>query len=310
MADLKRTFKAAKAIDWSQALVTFYVLQRRLVNRKAKYTIFQVKANKKLRGKLRSIASKKMDNANDVQKYDFTTADLDGNLLGLPVKETELQGILEKLQAKDKPPVAVEYQELLNSWLYITRLDLNGHPPMFSARRVSDSWSTKKVVQEVNMIFRNNMLVSLDDKEIFRIDGAIDFLAFDGQIFIANKTNFESAMNFREGMLRNRDAMVNNFEKLGLFEDAHVLSNLIGDHMPRLRRLSQVRKAGYYKDKNYMSSLRKVCIEMKWEVPFTHEGKIVANAENIDVVLKVLNNDRLTSLINSENFDVDVKHKL
>jgi len=32
--------------------------------------------------------------------------------------------------------------------------------------------------------------------------------------------------------------------------------------------------------------------------------------KDIETVLRVLNNDRLTSKINAENFDVDVKHKI
>ena len=58
--------------------------------------------------------------------------------------------------------------------------------------------------QLVNAIFKNNMLVDLEQGELFRIDTKIDFFSFDGVLFVADKKNFETALNFREGMERNR----------------------------------------------------------------------------------------------------------
>lgn len=160
------------------------------------------------------------------------------------------------------------------------------------------------------MVFQNNMLVDLGEQEIFRIDGKVDFFTYEGIIFIADKKNFETALNFREGMERNRDEIAKEFSSLGLFENAAAVSGLVGNNLRRLRRLSQVKKAGYYKDPRFLESLKKVNEEDGWGIQYSLDGKLLVTEDDIETVLRVLNNDRLTSKINAENFDVDVKHKL
>jgi hypothetical protein len=189
-------------------------------------------------------------------------------------------------------------------------LDINGQPPLFSARRVSEGWTTKKVIQLINMVFHNNMLVDLGQQEIFRIDGKVDFFTYNDVIFIADKKNFETALNFRVGMERNRDEIVKEFSQLGLFENAAAVSKLVGNNLRHLRKLSQVKKAGYYKDLSFLENLRKVNEEEAWGIQYSTDGKLLVTEEDIETVLRVLNNDRLTSKINAENFDVDVKHKI
>lgn len=310
MDALKKTLDTIKAIDWDSASVSFFVVKRMLIQRSAKYDVFHVNVDEPLRKKLRNITAGKIKKSNVAIEYDFNTADLDDNLLGLPTADTDLHAILQTLQSDEDPPTVEQYKALLGSWLYIARLDIKDQPPLFSARRVSEGWTTKKVMQLINMVFQNNMLVDLGEQEIFRIDGKVDFFTYGGFIFIADKKNFETALNFREGMERNRDEIVKEFSSLGLFENAAAVSDLVGNNLRHLRRLSQVKKAGYYKDPNFLANLRKVSQEDGWGIQYSPDGKLLVTEDDIETVLRVLNNDRLTSMINAENFDVDVKHKL
>ena len=111
-------------------------------------------------------------------------------------------------------------------------------------------------------------------------------------------------------MERNRDEIVEEFHTLNLFDNSSEVSTLVGDNIRRLRRLSQVKKAGYYKDVNFLANLKRVNDEENWGIKYSADGKLLVTEDDIETVLRVLNNDRLTSKINSENFDVDVKHKL
>nr|VFJ87414.1 MAG: protein of unknown function (DUF4868) [Candidatus Kentron sp. LFY] len=310
MDNLKATLDHIKTLDWNSALVSFFIVKRSLVEREAKYNVLHVNVNERLREKLRDIVAKKIEQSNNALEYDFNTADLDDNFLSIPVEETDLQRIIDNLEDSEELRPVEQYEELLKSWMYIARLDMEGAPPLFSARRIPDSWDAKKVHNLINMIFQNSMLIDLEQPEVFRIDRKVDFFAFDGTIFIADKKSFETALNFRAGMEKNRDEIVEEFSKLGLFEDANAVSELVGDHLPRLRKLSQVKKAGYYKYPGFLDSLKKVNEEDGWGIQYSPDGKILVTENDIDTILRVLNNDRLTSKINHENFDVDVKHKL
>jgi hypothetical protein len=310
MPDLQNTLQAVKRINWSQSAVSFYVIKRKLIRREAQYEVLQVNVDDNLRRKIKSATTGKIDRSNQAIEYDFNTADQDDDLLGISTAETDLQGIIDTLLRDDDPPTATRYEELVDSWVYLARLDVAGNPPLFAVRRVSESWSTKKVHQLINMIFQGNMLVDLDQQEIFRIDGQVDFFAYNGTTFIANKKNFETALNFREGMEKNRDEIVEEFSSLRLFEDVDSISSLVGNNIRRLRKLSQVKQAGYYRQEHFLINLKRVNEEEGWGITYSAEGKIMVNEDDIDTVLRVLNNDRLTSKINEENFDVDVKHKL
>jgi hypothetical protein len=310
MEQKKRLLKKIKTLDWNRASVSLYLVKRELVHREATYDVLQVNVDVKLRKKLRGIASGKIQQSNAAVEYEFNTADLDDNLLGIATSETDFQSIIDVITADEEPEFADSIEKLINSWLYIARLDLAGEPSLYAARRVSEGWTTKKVSQLISMIFHDNMLVDIEQEEIFRIDGKVDFFSYDGTTFIADKKNFETALNFREGMERNRDEIVEEFHALNLFDNASEVSILVGDNIRRLRRLSQVKKAGYYKDANFLANLKRVNDEEGWGIKYSADGKLLVTEDDIETVLRVLNNDRLTSKINSEDFDVDVKHKL
>lgn len=310
MEEKKKLLAKIKKLDWSRAKVSLYLVKRELVHREATYDVLQVNADDNLRKRLRGIAGGKIQQSNNALEYDFNTADLDDNLLGIATSETDFQSIIDVIAAEDEPDFADTIEQLIDSWLYIARLDLAGEPPLYAARRISEGWTTKKVTQLISMIFTNNMLMDIEQKEIFRIDGKVDFFSYDGTTFIADKKNFETALNFREGMEKNRDEIIEEFHTLNLFENATEVSTLVGNNMRRLRRLSQVKRAGYYKDTNFLANLKRVNDEEGWGIKYSADGKLLVTEEDIETVLRVLNNDRLTSKINSENFDVDVKHKL
>lgn len=310
MQELQNALQRVKNQNWASATVSFYVVRRRLVRREANYDLLSVNVDEKLRRKLRNITVDCVNKANQAWEYDFNTSDLDGDVLGMEISETDMQFLIESLTSQEPLTQASDYEELLGAWIYITRLDLNEVSPLYAVRKVSSSWKATKVSQLVSMVFANNMLVDIEEKDIFRIDGKVDFFAHGGTLFIADKKNFESALNFREGMLRNRDTIVEEFEAASLFADAAQITELIGDNMRRLRKLSQVKKAGYYSDEAFLDNLKRVSAEEGWEIVYDDEGRIVVTEDDIDTVLTVLNNDRLKSPINQEGFDVDVKHKI
>ena len=308
MDNLQECFNEVKKINWSEAVVSFYIVKRRLANRQAKYEMLQVNVDENLRKKLRKVANDKVKKSNQALEYDFNTSDLDNNVLGIATEETDLKELIDKITAEETPKIADSYKSLIGSWIYIARLEKD-EQILYSVRRVSEGWTTKKVSQLINMIFDNNMLVDLEQKEIFRIDGKVDFFSFNGIIFIADKKNFETALNFREGMERNRDEIVEEFKETELFVDANEISRLVGNNLKRLRKLSQVKKSGYYKEQSFLQNLKKVNEDENWGIKYSEDGKLIVTEEDIETVLTVLNNSRLKSPINQESFDVDVKHK-
>ncbi|MBS9783657.1 MAG: DUF4868 domain-containing protein [Pasteurella sp.] len=306
--ELQKHFNDVKSIDWSKALVSFYVVKRKLVNRKATYQILFVNTDEKLRKRMRKVSSQKIINSNQALEYDYHTIDLDDNLLGISTDETDLKEIIDNINAGNYTEVT-DVNDLLGSWMYISRLEVDGKV-LYSVRKIVEGWDTKKKWEPINLIFSDNMLVDIDEKNVFRVDNKIDFFSFDGVIFIADKKVFEAALNFREGMERNRDEIVEEFKQQNLFVDADEISRLVGNNMHRLRKLSQVKKSEYYKDQVFLTNLKIVSKQEKWGIEYSDDGKLMVDENSIDTILTVLNNSRLKSPINQESFDVDSKHKL
>lgn len=190
--------------------------------------------------------------------------------------------MIDTITGSESPEFVADKKDLLGAWMYIARLDLQGVPPLFAARRVSSMWTTKKVRQAINMVFKGNMLFDLDQQELFRVDGKIETFSYSGFVFVADKGSFETAMNFRAGMERNRDEIVEDFKKHKIFDDAENVGRLVGDNLRRLRKLSQVKKSGYFKDSNFIHRLINVSKEDGWELEFTDEGKLKVDEDNMN----------------------------
>lgn len=311
MTHIQTAYKKAKTIGWSNAVVSLYIAHRELDSnsREATYTVLNVNADEKLRKRLRSIACRIIAGSNKVIAYDFNTVDHDDDFLGVSTSETDMQKIVDQITSST-PATVTKVDDLLNAWIYIVRLSVRGEEPLFSVRQVSKGWSTKKVAQLASLIFKNNMLMDIEEDQVFKIDNKLDFFSHDGTIFIADKRNFESAMNFRVGMERNRDGIVGEFVTNHILNPSSKLAELVGNKMRRLRKLAQVKKSGYYKDPTFMLRLKAVNATEGWGLTYLPDGTLDITETNIDDVLRILNNDRLRSPINHENFDVDVKHKL
>jgi hypothetical protein len=110
-------------------------------------------------------------------------------------------------------------------------------------------------------------------------------------------------------MENNRDVVLDEFGVLGLFNDIEPIRKIVGSNLHLLRMISTIQKSKYYKDKAYMENLIKLNETESWKLVIT-DGRIVVTEENVELVLTLLNNNRLKSPINQEVFDAQVKKKV
>lgn len=309
MSKEKALFSSLRGKDWSKAPVSFYTVKRALRDRRGVYEVNSVSIDSSLRSKLKEILGDRLARSNGIRDYEYESSDIDENFLHIETQETEFVEVASQLSQSAKIVRAVNYEELVGSWMYIAEFGRGaGQDPLFAVRRVSDSWGTKKVRGYANLIFKDNMLVDLDEEEVFRIDNTFDFLVCGDHIYISNKKNFEFLLNFRSAMIATRDAFSVALEKRKVITDAKTLKVLVGDNTRRLRKLSKIEKSGHYKDKAFLKELVRVSKQEKWGIKFFENGEIEVTEDSIDTVLTVLNNDRLKSQINKVTFDVDVKN--
>lgn len=298
-----------RKIDFKPWSTTIWLVKRRLIAQTAHYSVLRVDVDKKLQDKLKKAVTEKIQDADyRFEEYNFLTADQDNRVFTIGSNDTDFVKIQAEVEKGLENKKVEKYEDLLDSWAYVVKLEYDGNV-VYGSRKINKFTRATKISSVAYFIYENKKLVDLEDKKVFTIDMHIDFFVYNGTAFITNKKEFESAMNFREGMEKNRDEVLSAFAALNVFSDVELIRQGIGSNLHLLRKISAIQKSGYYKDESYLKNLLRLNHEKGWGLT-VESGVIVVNEDNVDLVLKLLNNDRLESPINQEMFDASVKKKV
>lgn len=306
---LTTTLKELKSLPLEEFHSVLWIVKRSLRSLTANYQIASIKTEAKLQKRLRSIVASNIAFANHVEPYEYLSADQEEDTaLTLDLSETDLAILSQQIADGSDNPRIETPGDLFDSWAYVIEL-VSKDRSILALRKISDGWKLRQKEKFLTAIFRDGVLVDYEDQDIFRLERKIDCLAYDESVFILDKKQFEAALNFREGMEKNRDEVLNEFKAAGVVTDVEILRSKIGTRLSFLRKISMVKRNGYYKQPKFMAGLKTVSAEKGWDLTFDGD-KIIVTETNVDLILTLLNNDRLASLINQEIFDVDVKKRV
>jgi hypothetical protein len=295
-------FAIIQNLNFEKSTPVFWLVKRKIVKRQANYGLLRVDIDSKLQNRFKDYLQKQLLNKPFVlNPYNFISSDADDSLYTIDGETTDFAQIEGKIRDGFNNHKATEQSQLLDSWAYLIEFVLAGSS-FFAWRKVSGITQPKRVISRKALFFQNQCLVDVDDRPVFLIDSYFDFFAFNGLILIANKREFEISMNFRVGMKNHADTVLKELESLGYFTDIEPIRDYVGDNLNHLRRLSAIKYAGYYKQQGYLDRLMQVSQQEGWNLKIEH-GKIVVEANSVELLLKLLNNDRLRSPINHELFD-------
>lgn len=309
MSNLEKSMLALRSTDFKHWVTTFWLVKRKLVAQQAKYTVLKVDTDAKLEAKLKNVViSKLRDTAYQLAAYDFLTEDQDERLLTIASADTDVALIQAEVDKGTANKKVEKYEDLLDSWAMVIKLE-HQDKALYAYRKIHKFTNPAKLAHVSFLQFKDQELKDLDQQEIFTIDTQVDFFSYEGTTFIANKKEFEGTLNFRAGMEKNRDTVLQELVELKIFSDTTLLQERIGSNLNYLRKVSSIQKSGYYKDATFLSELIKVNTQKNWGL-VVENGVIVINETTIDLVLTLLNNGRLESPINHEVFDAAVKKKV
>lgn len=301
-----KILKTLKNLDLADWVPTFWLVKRKSLDREARYSVLRVEMDAKLKRRFKGYLKQQLQTRDfHLESYEFSNVDTDDVILTLDKDATDFPRVEAAIDQGFDNPLAKEYSELLNSWAYVVQFE-HGKDRLYAWRQISAMTDPKKVKTKKATFFQNHKLTDVDDDQVFMIDPRFDFFVFDGVTFIANKRAFESAMNFREGMKANGTELLDEFKSMDFLSDVAPIQKYVGDNLHHLRRLASIKKSGYYRQSHYVRKLMQVSQEEGWGLKIS-DGKIVVELETMDLLLKLLNNDRLRSPINDEYFDSAAK---
>lgn len=301
----EETLHSLTNFNYKESTVTLWVVFRRLRNRKAIYTAKSIDIGDELAEKLNLILKDKVKDSNQVAPYEYISTDQDETVLGIDSEETDFNRILEQIESGADQPKIQEFEEIVDAWAYVIKLQYHGEK-ILGFKRVKTKSELKKANFFVNAVFRDKKFVDIKEEEIFKISKQIDFYYYQDLLFILNKKEFETGLNFREGMIRKRDEVLEEFQEAEVVNNIELIREKVGNNLNYLRKLATIKNNGYFKHENFLERLRQVNRSEQWGLEFD-DGTIAVDENNIDLVLTVLNKDRLKDLIEGETFDVSVK---
>ncbi|MDK2901708.1 MAG: hypothetical protein PWR14_612 [Thermosediminibacterales bacterium] len=305
---LQDKFYKLKNIQFDNPTINLWaVTDRTLRNKKASYKTKSINTRDELKTKLYNIVLKVIEKSGKVIEYEDLTVDQDDDVLYIESEITDFELILVDINKGSDAEKVKNIDELKNTWAYVIEIQ-DDKNRVLGVKKLSKEWDMTKN-NFINLIFQQQEFVDLNESSIFKIYNSLDFLWFDGGLYIFDKRNFEKALNFRERLIKSKNEVLEDIKKENILDDVDLLKDSVGENMKYLRKLSQIKKNGYYKFPNYIANLKIVNKQEKWGLRIEND-KIIVEEDKIDLILTVLNNGRLKSLVTFETFDVDTKKKV
>ena len=305
----KSQLKEIKSEDFGGWSASFWLIKKHQVSKETAYSAFRVDMDKKLHNRFKRYLKQQLQGKEfHLAEYDYNNADGDDALFTIDADATDFSKVAAEIGKGFGNKKVSSHEELLRSWAYVILLEKDNRK-LFAWKKISADTQPKKAASKDLAFFLNKKLVDLDDKEVFLIYPRYDFFVYDGTTFIANKKQFESSMNFREGMKAKAAEVIQDFANTGNFENTERITKYVGENLHHLRKMASILKAGYYKQPEYIQKMIAISKEEGWALN-VKDGKVVVEDETIELLLKLLNNDRLRSPINNETFDAAAKARV
>lgn len=236
----KQKFKKIQSENFDGWSVSFWLIKRKLstTNKEATYNAWRVDMDKKLPLRFKDYLKNQLQ-AKDfyINQYDYSNSDGDDVLLTIEANMTDFAKVEAELCKGFENPRLQNAQNLLNSWAYVVLFEKN-EQKLYAWKKINVDTQPKRVATRSVLFFVNQELIEPEDKETFMIYPNYDFFVYDGTIFIASKKQFESSMNFREGMKSKSDEVINDFKNLKVFKNIELINKYVGNNIHHLRKMA------------------------------------------------------------------------
>lgn len=308
---MKQKFRALKKLDLQNADVSLAIIKEYKQNRESKYTVNYVQINPNLETRLRNIVIQKIDSANTFEDYTFDCPEPEEDQVRvINYEETDFYRIFDQLQdLNPEEDVIDNVDELVKAKAYLIILRNNEGIQVVGFKILPENWKMKRDKGLISLLYKENRFEDLEEENVFSISSFVDLIYFDEALFILSKKNFESGLNFRNGMLAKAGELYQEFRKINLFINIEILINRVGNNQRYLRKIATIKNLGYYRDNGYLQRLKLINEQRNWGIEF-QDGQIVISEEKLDDILTLLQNKRLHSELTDEIFDVESAKKL
>lgn len=297
-----------KGLNLHNAEVTLALVKEYKQNRVSQYSIKYVPIDQRLENRLRNIVTGKIEVSNTVEEYSFDCPEPEADQVrAINSDQTDFYRIFEQLSnLNPEEDIIEDIDELVKAKAYLIILRNRAGIQVVGFKTIPENWKMKRNRGLIPLLYSENRFVDLEDENIFSISGSVDLFYFNDTLFILSKKEFESGLNFREGMLEKADEMYREVQQLNLFVNMDILTNKVGNNQRYLRKIATIKNLGHYNNPQFLQRMQNVNLSKNWNIQFVN-GQIVITDDTLDTILSILQNKRLYSEMTLEDFDVDGK---
>jgi hypothetical protein len=308
---LRTKFRNLKQLNLQNAEVSLAVVKEYKRNRVSQYVVNYVQINPRLETRLRNIIIGKIEAANTFETYTYDCPEPEEDeVRAINSNETDFFRIFEQLQTLNPEENIIEdIDELVKAKAYLIILRNDEGIQTVGFKTLPENWKMKRDRGLIPLLYRENRFEDLKEENVFSISSFVDLIYFDEALFILSRKNFESGLNFRDGMIARANELYQEVQVANLFVNMEILTNRVGNNQRYLRKMATIKNLGYYQDANYLLRLRAISEQRNWGIQF-QDGQIVITEEHLDAILTLLQNKRLHSELTDETFDVDSAKRL
>lgn len=147
--------------------------------------------------------------------------------------------------------------------------------------------------------------IEVNNDESFDLAKIFDVFFWGGSVLaLREKTKFESIFKYKEAHLECFNELCSEPEFVDIFSEIGPLSRYVGNNKIQLRRAAAIQQKGYYRNSDFMDSLRANIDKLQLHIDFEGDGKIRPSDETCSDIFKALLDHRLLSHYLDRPFDV------
>jgi len=255
-----------------------------------------------LAASLRAAVSGAIGAVDETIAYEVLAQNHETSVLTLNADETHI-ALVEAQAANPTEDLKVrQLRDIANSDFYMLRFATEAGA-LLAVRKTNATWSTRRSSGILRVVFDDEEL-DIDERPAFSLEPYFDFFVLGGDIFVSNKSRFESVLAYRAGHVEAFEELVGEPDFNGIFSDMAAITEFVGTNKIHLRRAIAIREKGHFRDRGFMDNLRANCAAMGLTIGFDREGRIVPTLETCRDIFQALLDHRLDSRLSMRIYDV------
>ena len=255
-----------------------------------------------LAASLRGAVSQALEAVTETIDYDILVQNHEASMLKLGADETHIALVEGQAANPTEVRKVTRLKQIANADFYMLRF-ASAAGVLLVVRKTNATWSTRRSSNVLRVVFEDEEL-DVDRRPAFSLEPFFDFFVFDGDVFVSNKSRFESVLAYRAGHEEAFHELVGEPEFGAIFSDVTAITEYVGTNKIQLRRAIAISEKGHYKDPAFMGNLRAQCAAMGLGIGFDDDGRIVPTPESCRDIFQALLDHRLDSRLSMRLYDV------